>query len=133
MHIVKGRSFSHSFQGEEPERARQGLRRDQKPIICLRSIGLADEVAEPGGEDHEDGEENEVEQDAGHDVGGVAGGEIGELEGLRHGGKGTAHKIEIEGELDEFRIAARIPGGLNKKQKPRPENQKLSKQPEAPL
>jgi hypothetical protein len=124
MHILKGRYFSHSFQGEEPERARRGLRRDQEPIICLRSIGLADEAAEPGGEDHEEGEENEIEQDAGHDVGGVAGGEIGELEGLRNGRKGTADKIEIEWELDEFHVAARIPGGLNKRQEPRPENQK---------
>jgi hypothetical protein len=62
-------------------------------------IGLADEVTDAGDEDHDKGEDDEIQEDAAHDVGPVVGGEIGQLEGLCQAGEGTAH--QVEGELDE--------------------------------
>ena len=61
-------------------------------------IGLTNEVTDAGKEDHEKGEDDEIEEDAAHDVSGVAGGEIGELGGRRQAGKAAD---EVEGELDE--------------------------------
>ena len=45
----------------------------------LLSIDAADEVTVACCEDHEKGENDEVKEDAAHDVCGVSGGEVGEL------------------------------------------------------
>jgi hypothetical protein len=56
-------------------------------------------VAKACGEDHEERENNEIEKNASHDVGGVPGGETGEFVGLGHGGKRPSHKVK--GEFDD--------------------------------
>jgi len=68
-----------------------------EPLVL--GIALADEVTDAGDEDHEKGENDEIEEDATHDVGGVVGGEIGELVRRRQAGEGAANKVQ--GKLDE--------------------------------